>query len=440
MSVDNSELLMLLGGKKSKQTIGVQGEIGFGGGVYGGDPSDLKAIGLSPMPNNDDPLSENYGSYKHTNGSVMLFVPAFCYRIGNSSAPSYSRDGDAALEIRDALEMDIPTGSNNSTWVPKEGFILHRAFVDGGILKRGFFVDKYLCSKDSTGKLAISVKNGNPICTDTSYIDSSSMPGCEGKTYDVITLGRARGDAYACISAFQWSALAMLSLAHGQAAKSTEACAWFDPNYQTNFPKGNNNYLKDINDSSLSFTLASGNSDNTSLTGSANNIAKTTHTGQVWGVTDINGNKYQPLLGLAIQSDGFRPAKEAVKVHDFTNKNYSSADMYGPTVAGCGLGKNKNFGNGKNRPFFTETSGTSRALCGVVPTSSGYSSSGTKLFGNDLGFYSNYGSLVVASGMNSDRDDAGVWHRFSYDRKIDWGFMWEYGSSLTGFRVAGYAN
>ena len=43
MSVDNSELLMLLGGKSMKkpaQTIGVAGQQGVGVGVYGGDPSD----------------------------------------------------------------------------------------------------------------------------------------------------------------------------------------------------------------------------------------------------------------------------------------------------------------------------------------------------------------------------------------------------------------
>ena len=81
MSVDNSELLMLLGGKKSKSTIGIAGQQGFGVGVYGGSPADLKAMGLTPTEGCDDPNSENYGNYLHTNGSVMVFIPAFAIRI-----------------------------------------------------------------------------------------------------------------------------------------------------------------------------------------------------------------------------------------------------------------------------------------------------------------------------------------------------------------------
>ena len=420
--MDNNALLLLAGAGKprvTKQTIGEQGRIGFGGGIYGGDSSDLTAIGLSPLPNNNDPTNENYGSYKHTNGSVMLFIPAFCYRIGNSSAPSYSRDGNNALEIRDAS-----LGEGN-------GWILHRAFIDGGQKKSGFFIDKYLCSKDSTGKSAISVKNGSPICTSTSYINSSAMPDCSGFIYDAITLSAARGSTYACVSAFQWSAIAMLSLAHGQAAKSTQECAWFDSNYQTNFPKGNNNNLRDIDDSSVTFTACR--PEPASLTGSASNLAKTTHTGQIWGITDINGNKQQPLLGL-MQQTGFRVAKESVKMHDFTKSNYTHDSLYESYISGCGLGKGKRFGNGENRVFFTDSSGPSRALCGVVPAANGCSSSGTTLFGNDNAYYYNENRRAVfASGSSSGGSYSGVWYRYGFS------YGWDSEDYHTGFRAAGYA-
>ena len=423
--MDNNALLLLAGAKKKTvtvSTIGEQGQIGFGGGIYGGDSSDLTAIGLSPLPNNNDPTNENYGSYKHTNGSVMLFIPAFCYRIGNSSAPSYSRDGNNALEIRDAS-----LGEGN-------GWILHRAFIDGGQKKSGFFIDKYLCSKDSTGKLAISIKHGNPICLSDIYIESKDMGElCEGLVYDAITLSRARGEAYACVSAFQWSAIAMLSLAHGQAAKSTKECAWFDSKYQTNFPKGNNNGLKDYDDPSVTFTLASDNYDGTSLTGSASNLAKTTHTGQIWGITDINGNKYQPLLGLLIRT-GFRPAKESVQMHAFTSANYTDLSLFESYVTGCGISSGRRFGNNNNSAFFAESSGSSRALCGVVPTASGYSSTGTALFGTDYGSYYDYPAYVVlASGGVSSEYDGGVWLRHGYRTH------WSHNEPTGGFRAAGYA-
>lgn len=105
MSIDNSELLMLLVGKKSKSLIGSAGQQGFGVGVYGGDPADLTAMGLAPMEGCEDPTSDNYGNYIHTNGSIMCCIPAFCYRLGKATAPSYSQDGVDALEIKDATKF-----------------------------------------------------------------------------------------------------------------------------------------------------------------------------------------------------------------------------------------------------------------------------------------------------------------------------------------------
>ena len=105
MSVDNSELLMLLGGKKSKPAFGIAGQQRFGVGVYGGDPADLNALGLAPMEGCEDPTSDNYGNYIHSSGSIMCWIPAFCYRLGKATAPSYERDGVDALEIKDATEF-----------------------------------------------------------------------------------------------------------------------------------------------------------------------------------------------------------------------------------------------------------------------------------------------------------------------------------------------
>lgn len=423
MSIDNSELLMLLGGKKkAKQTIGVQGEIGFGGGLYGGDPADLEAIGLSPLPNNDDPTNENYGSYVHTNGSVMLFVPAFCYRIGNSTAPSYARDKDNALEIRDANLGET------------DGFILHRAFIDGGKVKLGFFIDKYMCSKDPTDTLAISVKNGDPIALiSAKYVDSGSMPNCVGDVSDAITLGRARGEAYSCASGFMYAALAMLSVAQGQAAKSTKECAWFDPNYQTNYPKGNNNLLKDGSDSYIIFTQSPGYTLRISPTGNASNLAKTTHTGQIWGVTDINGNMPQPCLGI-MNAGAYRLAKETTLMHAFTKANFT--DIYGDlydTVPSESVASSNGYywGNDNYGSFYKETSGTYRAVCGLIPKAVGTSKIGTSLFGYDYGSANaeGYNKVVITAGSFSNGSKAGVFFR---------GIISTNASGPYGFRVGGY--
>lgn len=418
MSVDNNELMMLLSSKKKpKQTIGVAGQQGFGVGVYGGDKADLTAMGLSPMDGCDDPASGNYGNYIHTNGSIMVFVPAFCYRIGNAAAPSYSRDHENALEIRDA---SLGEG---------DGWILHRAFIDGGQQKLGFFMDKYVCSKDSTGKKAISVKNADPISLSTGLSNSSSMTGCEGKVYDVITLGRARGDQYSCVTVFQWSAISMLSLAHGQAATSSQFCGWYDANHTTNFPKGNNvnGSLTDINDSSITFTAHSQSSDYCK-TGSGKPFNKTTHNGQNCGISDVNGNQWQATLGVRYNdSNSMYVMKESVRVHDFTkdNRNDTSFFDYISSVQ-------RTTGWGSNA-FYTNASGTERALCGVIPKTDSIK---IALFGKDyLYVYPRYSdSVLVVSGRYNASSSSGVWYRYFEYR------YWSESYDYYGVRCSGYAS
>ena len=377
----------------ANQSVGEAGGMGFGVGAYGGDQSDLTAMGLSPMNGYDDPSSDNYGNYQHTNGSVMVFVPAFCYRIGNGAAPSYPRDGNNALEIRDA---SLGEG---------DGWILHRAFIDGGQQKLGFFMDKYVCSKDSTGKKAVSVKNADPISLSTGLSNSSSMPGCEGKAYDAITLGRARGNQYSCVTAFQWSAISMLSLAHGQAATSSQFCGWYDANHTTNFPKGNNNgSLKDTNDSSITFTAHSKDS-SYCKTGSGNPFNKTTHNGQNCGISDVNGNQWQLCLGLRYNdNDSMYVMKESVRAHDFTKDNRIDTgffDYISSTQRTIGWGSNA---------FYTNASGTERALCGVIPKTD---SSKIALFGNDYLYVNpnNSDTVLLVGGKYNETSNAGVWYR-----------------------------
>ena len=299
MSVDNSELLMLLGGKKSKSAIGGAGQQGFGVGVYGGDPADLTAMGLAPMEGCEDPTSDNYGNYIHTNGSIMCCIPAFCYRLGKATAPSYSRDGVDALEIKDATKF--PQFSHDAVFSSPDfgnDWILHRAFVDGNKLKRAFFIDKYLCS--NVNGQAASVKNADWLmCTNdtTKTYFTKSISGTVGQAYDAITLSRARSIYSSLVTCYQWSAISLLSLAHGQAATSADACAWYDANHTTNFPKGaTSEYGRDYNDGSIRYTYHSYRS-GFAKTGSGTPFNKTTHNGQASGVADVAGVCNQWTIG-----------------------------------------------------------------------------------------------------------------------------------------------
>lgn len=412
----NRGLLLASGKAGGNQTIGEAGGQGFGVGVYGGDPADLDAMGLTPMDGCDDPSSDNYGNYVHTNGSIMCFIPAFCYRIGNPAAPSYARDNKNALEIRDASEGE------------GDGWILHRAFIDGGVQKSGFFIDKYICSKGKAEKLAVSVKYRNNISLSTKYENSSTMPNCSGVLSDAIALGCARGEHYSCVTAFQWSAISMLSLAHGQAATSNQFCGWYDANYRTNYPKGNNNNsLGDESDPSVKWSAHAWYS-TIGLTGSGKPFNKTTHNGQNCGVTDVNGSQLQVVIGCQyVARDTVQFMKESVKAHDITKANITSTALndvlrFQHTYNDCSWGADA---------FFLGTAGVARASCGILPRDAPMH--GIPLFGGDAVYLSeNPNNILLVAGAFTNGSDAGVWFRKQTPLTAE---LW-YGS----FRAAGYAS
>lgn len=430
MSIDNSELLMLLGGKKSKSIIGKAGKRGFGVGVYAGSSSDLKAMGLTPMEGCEDPNSENYGNYVHTNGSIMCCIPAFCYRLGNTTAPSYSRDGADALEIRDATEF--PQFSHDAAFSSPDfgdGWILHRAFVDGNKLKNAFFIDKYLCS--NVNGQAASVKNAdwlmcNNDTNQTFY--TKSISGMVGQAYDAITLSRARGDYYSLVTCYQWSAISLLSLAHGQATTSADACAWYDANHITNFPKGaTKEGGTDYSDNTVKYTSHERGFP-FAKTGSGTPFNKTTHNGQASGVADVAGMCNQWTIGACNQTRAvvllMSPPTTA---HEITKDNVNHVSLHYSYPTGIGDGE-KSF-NGVRRG----TSGLDWVGAGIVPKTA----SGTPLFGHDeyYEYYSGTNGLRVGLGYRWGVG-TGVFCRAWFSPKG--GSNWSNSTTYYGFRSAGY--
>ena len=429
MSIDNSELLMLLGGKKSKSTIGSAGQQGFGVGVYGGAHADLTAMGLAPMEGCEDPTSDNYGNYIHTNGSIMCCIPAFCYRLGKATAPSYSRDGVDALEIKDATEF--PQFSHDAVFSSPDfgdDWILHRAFVDGNKLKRAFFIDKYLCS--NVNGQAASVKNADRLmCYDatTKPYYTKSISGTIGQAYDAITLSRARGNYYSLVTCYQWSAISLLSLAHGQAATSADACAWYDAKHNTNFPKGatEENGL-DYNDDSIKYTYHSY-ANMFAKTGSGTPFNKTTHNGQASGVADVAGMCSQWTIGAG------NPEQETVEfmnttttAHEITQDNVANQKLHTPYLTGFRDG-HKGFKGVRNG-----TSGLDWVGAGIVPRTA----STNALFGVDgyQEYFFKSNGLKVGLGNNWGMD-AGIFCRSwtSISNKL-----WYNESYYFGFRSAAY--
>ena len=429
--------------------IGAQGGQGFGVGEY---PHTLPSW-ITAMSGTSDPASANYGNYQGADGSVMVFVPKFFYRIGHTSSPRYATYGLNAVDI-----VGVETFANEAA-ANAAGYALHRAFIDGGSEKSGFFIDKYLASKNGTTSCK-SVKNGNPISltANTGYNPSNGMTGCTGILADAVVLARSRGaGTFNVASVFMYSALALLSLAHAQASTSATHCAWYDATY--NFPKGCNTALKDANDASVTFTSAGNSGDaNKPLTGSGNPFAKTTHNGQSCGVADVNGAVWQVMLGITnagtsatdtaqVTNGNAYVLKRSVSLSSLTGGWNGANDAWGNAANlaskydlvsglfpwGSATGGTY-FGNGANQVFSGAASGVSysRTACGVQDTVNGASASGTNQFGADgCSQYNRANLFPIGAGGWDYAASAGVFYR-SWDgsRTNDY--------NGAGFRVSAY--
>ena len=367
--------------------IGVPGQAGFGVGICPAVPA-----GYTPLPGCTDKLSANYGNYQYSDGSIVVWVPAYWLRIGHAGNPTYGAYGVNSQSI-----VPISTYPDNTT-ANAEGFYRHRAFINGGTDQLGFFRDKYDASQNGT--IASSILNAIPMVsgpaseastaivaarvytilsvgtTDFTLIGAASntvglrftatgvgsgtgtvsqqvgFVGCtaNGQTpanayYGALQAARSRGNKFFAESVFIADALSRISEAHAQAATSTTYCAWYDATGVRNFPKGNdNNALKSEADVTLNgagavtFTSAGATTyPNFAKTGSGSVFARTTHNGQACGVADVAGNIYKinPGMTCIATSKAITAATKAnpcaltVVAHGRTTGDYVQIDSVG---------------------------------------------------------------------------------------------------------------
>lgn len=278
--------------------IGTPGTQGFGVGVC---PPQYLPDGMSPLVGYNDVTSDNYGNYQYEDGSICVFIPKFFYRIGSPDSTLFGVHGNNAIDI-----VGTETFLTRSH-AELEGWNLHRAFIDGGIEQPGFFVDKYDVSLNpkGTGYVASSIKNGLPLSTASAHNPIASVTSSPSNNYfSFIDAAKGRSGTngaldnsspWHCLSAFQMSALAILSLAHGQSSTGTAYCAWWTST-GVSAPRGNNNNaLRDTDDPTVIYV--SDGYPNCGRTGSGTPFNKTTHNGQNCGVSDLNGNMFKVLIG-----------------------------------------------------------------------------------------------------------------------------------------------
>lgn len=394
-------------GQSAVNNIGVAGQAGFGVGICPGPLPD----GMTALSGYTDPTSDRYGNYVYSDGSVMVWVPAFFYKYGTGS-------NGVALN---AIDIKPVTAYADVATANAAGYALHRAFYDGG-QRDGFFVDKYLCSNNSG--IMSSIRYGIPLDTDGSQSGVGAINGVGGtNNYGrVQQAAKSRGTNFHSASIFMFKALALLSYAHARASTTTTFCAWYDAAGVTNFPKGcNNNALGDTNDAGLVFTTAGHPTYPTKpQAGSANTLAKTTHNGQNCGVSDLNGSMWEVAFGLTSDGTNYYALKTSKRLRDLTGNDASSSnsffgssgitanyDSLGATVGGLqGNSSTKYFGS-TSQVLSEATSGANWQLTGMgVPLNSG----GTNAFGND-GIY-DYKPNEMCPIVGADWYDgsiAGVW-------------------------------
>jgi len=406
--------------------IGLAGQQGFGLGIC---PGPLPA-GMSEMPGTRTPTSDNYGNYIYSDGSVMIWMPAFYYKYGTGA------NGLALNDVDVKAFSDYQTvGAANAA-----GYALHRAFYDGGAVQAGCFVDKYQCSNN--GGIASSLRLGNPLSSSTTH-NPFSLVGAANTYAGAIDAAKSRGVNFFCNSRFIFSALALLSVAHGQAATSTTWCAWYDAAGITNYPKGNNNNaLGDANDAAISYI--SDGYPNAGKTGSANLFSRTTHNGQNSGVCDLNGNMWEVSIGLTLDATNYFLLNPSVSMKTLTSGNTLAADVWGAasyaanytnlgtsyaSLWATGVNRATGIGSATAQSFSSAVSGSAWNAAGAgIPLATG----GSNKLGNDgLWDYKLNELCPLAGGYWNNAALAGLW-------ALHLGSVRGYSNSYVGCRSALY--
>jgi hypothetical protein len=413
------------GGAGTVGSIGVPGQQGFGVGIAPELPS-----GFATLAGTTDPASGNYGNYQYSDGSVMVYVPAFVYKYGTSS-------NGLAVNVVDVKSL---TAFADLATANAQGYALHRAFYNAGGIRPGFFVDKYQCSNN--GGIASSIRGGNPLSSASDHNPFSGLTGSHSNIYaGAITAAKTRGTRFFCNTRFIHAALALLANAHASASTSATFCAWYAAS-GVSAPRGcNNNALGDANDASIAYV--SDNYSNCGKTGSANFPAKVAHNGQLSGVMDLNGNMWEINLGLTSNGTNYYLLKTSADVSTITNGTTLATDAWGATGLAAmydsigatyeslqATNSAKYFG-AAGQVLSHATSGTAWAATGAgIPLSAGVG--GTNQFGGDYLYDARPNELCVISGGNwGYGSNAGVWTLFLGDVRGN-------SNDSFGFRAASY--
>lgn len=361
-------------------SIGVAGMAGFGIGDI-----DVAIAGMT---------RRMMGNYVDATGSWMCFFPIAKMRIGHSASPKYATYGANTVEMADLTTAE-KTAKLGLTYTSKtdldlgDGWFIPPCFVDGGKILKGLWADKY---KGGFENGILSSKKGlEPVhsATDARYGPRFSdilVAGVSAGTnrYDTAyNVVKSRGADY-CVTPNQfYSYINLLVQCQAQNATSTLECAWIG--VEPKQPKGNNNSLKDYNDTSVKYNQAASLNAGKSTTGAVVNFERTTHDGSILGICDINGGIYEIASGFTRTTvDGFLTIKKSVALKDLTSTTAFDVANFDPiNIADVVAGNDGwiKFGNGANAVF--ENTVASDKTFNGIPLATGVTTNGLNQWGLD---------------------------------------------------------
>lgn len=257
--------------------IGAPGQMGFGVGVPAAVPR-----GFSLMDGTLDPDSDNYGNFVYKEGSVMVYVPRFDVAFLAPGKPIFLQPW-----------QPTPPGAQR-VQVP--------AFFNGGQWQPGFFIDKYLCSKN--GPIASSIKGGKALSSSIRNGDKDTPFSSLGRDIEdnlggAFDAAKTRGPQFFASSIQMRHALGLVAMAQREVA-TVKTCQWLDSQHK--WPAGCVSRLGQNDLPGLKYE-SDGTHPGCGKTGSANMPAAVSHNGQANGVMDLSGIVWEVNSGIG-ERDG----------------------------------------------------------------------------------------------------------------------------------------
>lgn len=203
------------------EDIGTAGKKGFGQSACS-DEIRVKELGFRALQGTVDPDSDNYyGVYEHEYAGLCCYIPKFWVRIGNENAPQYSIYKNNSIEIASGDTF------NSEEEAKTQGYFLPRAFIDGGEIKRGFFLQKYNSRASSSNRA--DGKN-----YPTSYITNDNLVSITAN--DMIDRAKLLGNNWNVATCFMLAAHQLLTLSLAQMAKWYTWCKWYKTTQNYQYP------------------------------------------------------------------------------------------------------------------------------------------------------------------------------------------------------------